>query len=362
MIDWAHAEALAFASLLADGTPVRLTGQDTSRGTFSQRHLVLHDFQTGATFTPLQALPEAQASFEVYDSPLAEAAPLGFEYGYSTHARDALVLWEAQFGDFANVAQVLIDQFIASGRAKWGQTSSLVLLLPHGFEGQGPEHSSARVERFLQLSAQDNMRVCNCTTAAQYFHLLRRQAGLLWTDPRPLVIFTPKSLLRHPLAASRLADLATGTFMPVIDDLDARSRAHEITRLILCSGHIFVDLASGAARGEHPETAIVRIEQLYPFPATELDEIFAEYPRLSEVLWVQEEPMNMGAWTFVSPRIRRLLPDRVRFEYVGRPDRASPAVGSHEIFRAEQEQIVATAFRPLGETPSPVAVEVGHGS
>jgi 2-oxoglutarate dehydrogenase E1 component len=361
LIDWPHADALAFASLLADGTPIRLTGQDTERGTFSQRHLVLHDAQTGTTFVPLQVLPEAQASFEVYDSPLAEAAPLGFEYGYSIQARDALVLWEAQFGDFANVAQVLIDQFISSGQVKWGQTSSLVLLLPHGLEGQGPEHSSARVERFLQLAAQNNLRIANCTTSAQYFHLLRRQAALLWSDPRPLVIFTPKSLLRHPLAASQLSDLTIGGFQPIIDDVAARSRSSEITRLILCSGRVFVDLTSSSARGEHPETALVRIEELYPFPSEELEEVIAGYPKLREVLWVQEEPKNMGAWTFVAPRIRRLLPEEMSFTYVGRPERASPAVGTHDLYRAEQQQLVAAAYGPLELTSTLLAIEVGDG-
>lgn len=360
-IDWAHAEALAFASLLAEGTPIRISGQDTSRGTFSQRHLVLHDAQTGATYVPLQAMADARASFEVYDSPLAEAAPLGFEYGYSTQARDALVLWEAQFGDFANVAQVLIDQFIAAGQVKWNQVSSLVLLLPHGLEGQGPEHSSARMERFLQLAAQRNLRIVDCTTAAQYFHLLRRQARLLWSDPRPLVIFTPKSLLRHPLAASRLSDLAQGQFQPVLDDSQARGRASEISRLIFCTGHVYVDLASSAKRADHPETAIVRIEQLYPFPDEEIEATINGYPRLREVLWVQEEPMNMGAWFFVAPRLRHLLPAAIPLTYVGRPDRASPAVGSHDLYQAEQEHIVAAAFEPMGASATPLAIEVAYG-
>lgn len=362
MIDWAQAEALAFGSLLADGTPIRLTGQDTGRGTFSQRHLILHDSRTGQTYIPLQALPEAHASFEVYDSPLAEAAPVGFEYGYSTCARDTLVLWEAQFGDFVNVAQVLIDQFITAGQVKWGQTSSLVMLLPHALEGQGPEHSSARMERFLQLAAQDNIRIANCTTAAQYFHLLRRQAALLWRYPRPLIIFTPKSLLRHPLAGSHLADLTHGAFQPVIDDTASRSRAGEIQRLILSSGHVYVNLVSSPARGEHPETAIVRLEQLYPFPTTELEEAIAGYPKLREVLWVQEEPMNMGAWTFVAPRIRPLLPAEVPLAYVGRPRRASPAVGPHELYQREQEEVIAAAYGPLDVTSTSTAIEVGHGN
>ncbi|MBX6771250.1 MAG: 2-oxoglutarate dehydrogenase E1 component [Chloroflexi bacterium] len=362
LIDWAHAEALAFASLLVDGVPIRLTGQDTARGTFSQRHLVLHDFETGATYIPLQALPEARASFEVYDSPLAEAAPLGFEYGYSTQAHDALVLWEAQFGDFANVAQVMIDQFIASGQAKWGQTTSLILLLPHGLEGQGPEHSSARVERFLQLAARGNMRIANCTTAAQYFHLLRRQAALLSREPRPLVIFTPKSLLRHPLAASHLSELASGAFQPVIDDREARARADRIRRLILCSGHVYVDLAASSWRAQHSETAIVRIEQLYPFPTSELAQLLASYPALREVIWVQEEPRNMGAWAFVEPYLRTLVGPRASLSYVGRPESASPAVGAHDLYRAEQEALVQAAFQPTAPTHAePAPLEVGHG-
>lgn len=361
MIDWAHAEVLAFASLLADGTPVRLTGQDTARGTFSQRHLVLHDPATGETFTPLQALSDAHASFEVFDSPLEEAAPLGFEYGYSTLARDALVIWEAQFGDFANAAQVIIDQFIAAGQAKWGQDSSLVILLPHALEGQGPEHSSARIERFLQLAAENNLRLVNCTTAGQYFHLLRRQAALLWRDPRPLVIFAPKGLLRHPLAASSLSDLATGQFQPVIDDAASRSHSNEITRLILCSGHIYVDLAASPLHEAHPEVAIARLEQLYPFPSVELQDIVDGYPRLREVLWVQEEPLNMGAWTFVEPRIARVLPGDIPLSYVGRPRRASPAVGAHDLYTAEQGQIIAAAFGPLGATSAPLVIEVSHG-
>src|SRR5579875_618230 len=362
LIDWAHAEALAFASLLADGVPIRLTGQDTARGTFSQRHLVLHDFETGATYIPLQVLPEARASFEVYDSPLAEAAPLGFEYGYSTQAHDALVLWEAQFGDFANVAQVMIDQFIASGQAKWGQTTSLILLLPHGLEGQGPEHSSARVERFLQLAARGNMRIANCTTAAQYFHLLRRQAALLAREPRPLVIFTPKSLLRHPLAASHLSELASGAFQPVIDDREARARADRIRRLILCSGHVYVDLAASSWRAQHPETAIVRLEQLYPFPTTELAQLLSSYPALREVIWVQEEPRNMGAWAFIEPHLRALIGPRASLSYVGRPASASPAVGAHDLYRAEQEALVQAAFQPTASAHAqPAPLEVGHG-
>jgi len=343
-IDWAHAETLAFASLLAEGVPVRLTGQDTERGTFSQRHLVLHDVRTGRRYVPLAALPQARASFAVYNSPLSENAVLGFEYGYSVQAPRALVLWEAQFGDFANAAQVIIDQFIVAGKAKWRQTPALVLLLPHGYEGQGPEHSSARPERFLQLAAEENLRIVNCTTAAQYFHVLRRQARLLESDPRPLVILTPKSLLRHPLAAARLDELATGSFQPVLDDPAAVDRRNDITRLLLCSGKIYVDLVSSEQRATATDTAIVRLEELYPFPAEELAQVLARYPALREAIWVQEEPKNMGAWSYVAPLLRDLLPPALELRYIGRPSRAAPAEGSAEAHAVEQARIVREAL------------------
>ena len=246
---WGHAESLAFASILADGVPIRLTGQDCEPGTFGHRHAVLHDPNTGERYVPLQALPSARASFAIYNSPLSENAALGFEYGYSMHAPGVLVLWEAQFGDFANGAQVIIDQFLVSGGAKWQQIASLVLLLPHGYEGQGPEHSSARLERFLQLTAGDNIRVVNCTSPAQYFHALRRQALLLQSDPRPLVIMTPKSLLKEATVASSLPDLSLGSFQPVIDDPIARAHGSRITRLILCSGKVYVDLTKARVCG-----------------------------------------------------------------------------------------------------------------
>ncbi len=268
-IDWGHAEILAFGSILEDGTPIRLTGQDTERGTFSHRHLMLHDPVGGGHLVPLQALPTARASFAVHNSPLSENAALGFEYGYSMHAQGALVLWEAQFGDFGNSAQVIIDQFLVAGNAKWSQTPSLVLLLPHGYEGQGPEHSSARLERFLQLAANDNIQVVNCTTAAQFFHLLRRQAARLKTHPRPLVVMTPKSLLRHPRAGSSLVDLTTGGFQTVIDDTEAD--VGKVTRLVLCSGKVYVDLVGSELREKANRIAIGRIEQLYPFPYERCD-------------------------------------------------------------------------------------------
>ncbi len=345
-IDWGHAESLALASILADGEPIRLSGQDTERGTFSQRHLVLHDVNSGQPFIPLQALPQARASFAVYNSPLSEAAVLGFEYGYSVHAPGTLVLWEAQFGDFANAGQVVIDQFIAAARAKWRQLPSLVLLLPHGYEGQGPEHSSGRVERYLQLAAEDNLRIVNATTAAQYFHLLRGQAALVGSAPRPLVVMTPKSLLRHPAAASSLADLANGHFQPVLLDPATRARPEAAERLLLCSGKIAVELAAARdALGEGREAvAIVRVEQLYPFPSAALEQALRGFSQLREVLWVQEEPRNMGAWSFVAPRLEALLPRHARLDYAGRPERASTAEGQAEAHAAEQARIVEAAL------------------
>jgi 2-oxoglutarate dehydrogenase E1 component len=352
VIDWAHAELLAFASLLAEGIPIRLTGQDTIRGTFSQRHVAFYDFETGERVIPLQQMPAARASFAVYNSPLSEAGPLGFEYGYSVQAPDALVLWEAQFGDFANVAQVIIDQFIVSGWAKWRQRSALVLLLPHGYEGQGPEHSSARLERFLQLAAEDNVRIANCTTAAQYFHLLRRQAILRTVDPRPLIVMTPKSLLRHPRAMSPMRELAEGRFQPVLDDPTARQRPDDVTRLILCSGKVYVDLVTSQFAATASHVAIVRVEELYPFPGDELAAILRQYPNARDVVWLQEEPKNMGAWTSMQPRLQPLLNGRT-LRYIGRPERASPAEGFAEMHEQEQARIIAEAFAGVPEPAVP---------
>ncbi|HXF95537.1 MAG TPA: multifunctional oxoglutarate decarboxylase/oxoglutarate dehydrogenase thiamine pyrophosphate-binding subunit/dihydrolipoyllysine-residue succinyltransferase subunit, partial [Gemmatimonadales bacterium] len=342
-IEWAHAEALAFASLLIEGTPIRLTGQDTERGTFSQRHLVLHDARDGRRYCPIQHLPGARAPFELFNSPLSELACLGFEYGYAVQAPEALVLWEAQFGDFANGAEVIIDQFITAGLAKWGETSRLTLLLPHGYEGQGPEHSSARLERFLALGAEGNMRVANCTTPAQYFHLLRRQAR--HATLRPLVLMTPKSLLRLPAATSRLEDLARGRFDPVLDDPTASDRRERIRRLLLCSGKVYYDLLASehAARASH--IAIARVELLYPFPAGELKALVSRYPNLTEVVWVQEEPRNMGARKFVLPKLReQVVPEGVAIRDVSRPERSSPAEGYPAAHQAEQARIVRAAF------------------
>ncbi|HEY0733809.1 MAG TPA: 2-oxoglutarate dehydrogenase E1 component [Herpetosiphonaceae bacterium] len=352
-IDWGHAESLAFASILVDGTPIRLSGQDSERGTFSHRHAVLHDAKTGDRYVPLQSLPAARASFAVYNSPLSENAVLGFEYGYSMHAPGVLVLWEAQFGDFVNGAQVIIDQFLVSGRAKWGQTPSLVLLLPHGYEGQGPEHSSARLERFLQLAADGNIRVANCTTAAQYFHLLRRQAALLEQSPRPLVIMTPKSLLRHPRAAASLDELAQGSFRPVIVEHIGAQSDDQVTRIILCSGKVYVDLMSKVEESGVEGLAIGRIEELYPFPADDLRAELERYRKLREVVWLQEEPRNMGAWSYIAPRLQALLGSEIELQYAGRADSASTAEGSLGLHTAEQARIITAALEGSAE---PVAV------
>jgi len=341
-IDWAHAEALAIASLLTEGVPVRFTGQDTERGTFSQRHLVLHDVENGETWAPISNLPGAQASLELHNSPLSELATLGFEYGYSSAAPETLVMWEAQFGDFVNSAQVIVDQFLAAGLAKWGVTTRLTLLLPHGYEGQGPEHSSARIERFLQLAAEGAIRVANCTTPAQYFHLLRRQA--LRNRIRPLVIFTPKSLLRHPRATSTLDTLIRGRFEFVIDDSWARGRPETIERLVLCSGKVYYDLIAGAESMTDRRPAVVRLEKLYSFPRQQLEELFQRYPNLREVVWTQEEPQNMGIWDYIDDLLRSILPRNVSLRYAGRPPRASPAEGYPAAHAAAQAQLVAEAL------------------
>ncbi len=347
-IAWAHAEALAFASLLLEGVPIRLTGQDTERGTFSQRHLVLHDADTGERFAPIQHLDGAAAAFELHDSPLSEYACLGFEYGYAAQAPDALVIWEAQYGDFANAAEVIVDQFIIAGLAKWGLTSRLTMLLPHGYEGQGPEHSSARLERYLALGAEGNIRVANCTTPAQYFHVLRDQA--MRPVPRPLVLMTPKGLLRLPAATSGPAELATGGFLPVIDDERHAADRARVRRLVLCSGRLYHELTSPEAAAASPDTAVVRVELLYPFPAGELREVLRRYGALEEIVWAQEEPWNMGARKFVLPELREVVPARIPIVDVSRPERSSPAEGYHAAHRAEQARIVREA---LGSGPAP---------
>jgi 2-oxoglutarate dehydrogenase E1 component len=339
-IDYGHAESLAFGSLLMEGVPIRLTGQDVGRGTFSHRHMVLHDAKTGALCVPVQNLKGALAPLEVYNSPLSELAAMGFEYGYSVAAAESLVVWEAQFGDFVNGAQIILDQFVAAGLSKWGQRTRLTLLLPHGQEGQGPEHSSARLERFLQLAAEGNIRVANPTTPAQYYHLLRRQAR----DPRmrPLVVMTPKSLLRLPAAASKLTDLTTGTFKPVLDD--ANANASQVSRVVLCSGKVYYDLVAEAEKLGTNRPAIVRVEQLYPFPAEELKGIMARFPRASQVVWTQEEPKNMGSWSFMHERLSTILARGMQLRYAGRPERASPAEGYPAAHLAAQKALVADAL------------------
>jgi multifunctional 2-oxoglutarate metabolism enzyme len=341
-IDWGTAEALAFASLITQGHPIRLTGQDTVRGTFSHRHLAFHDERNGEVFIPMQHLTDAQATFEVLNSPLSEVGCLGFEYGYSAADPETLVIWEAQYGDFFNNAEMIVDQFVSSARAKWGQHSRLTMLLPHGYEGSGPEHSSARIERFLQLCANDNMRLANCTTPAQYFHLLRSQ-GLL-NDPRPLIVFTPKSLLRLKESTSRLSDLSTGRFQPVIDDPSGAERRDEVRSLLLCSGRIYYELSLSPQRADTTDVAIARIEQLYPLPVEAILGLVDSYPNLERLYWVQEEPQNMGAWGSLERVLGLARPSHIQWGYIGRPRRASPSEGYAGSHQLEEERIVSEAF------------------
>jgi 2-oxoglutarate dehydrogenase E1 component len=341
-IDWGHAEALAFASLLSEGINVRLTGQDAQRGTFSHRQAVIHDIDTGESYTPLANLPQAKGAFEIWNSPLSETAVMAFEYGFSTAARRDLVLWEAQFGDFANVAQPVIDQFLVADRAKWHQDSSLVLLLPHGYEGQGPEHSSARLERFLQLAAEGNMVVAYPSTPAQYFHVLRRHA--LREERRPLVLMQPKSLLRLPEAASSLEDISSGSFRCLIEDPNSPP-VEDVRRLVFCTGKIFYDLAAVAEKPSH--IALVRVEELFPWPHEDIAQLVDRYPNVDEAVWVQEEPRNMGAWTFISPRLKAGVGNLMPVRYVGRVERASPAEGHKHTHDVEQARIVEEALAPM---------------
>jgi len=353
-IDWALAETLAFGSLMLEGTSVRLSGQDAGRGTFSQRHVTYHDYESGAVYNPLLQLVPGLAKFEVYNSPLSEYAVMGFEFGYSVADPLSLVVWEAQYGDFVNGAQIMIDQFVASAESKWGQPSGLVLLLPHGQEGGGPEHSSARLERFLQLSAENNLQVANCTTPAQYFHLLRRQMrggpdrrGLR----KPLIVMSPKSLLRHPQVISTVEDFTKGAFQPVLDDQTV-SDPKSIRKILLCSGKVYYEvLAAREARKATDETAahtaIVRVEQLYPFPEAELRAVIERYSSASGVVWVQEEPRNMGAWIFMRTRLQRIMANEARaLGYAGRPESASTAPGSPKVHAREQAELLDQAFAP----------------
>jgi len=350
-IDWALGETLAFGTLLLEGTPVRLSGEDTGRGTFSQRHAVLFDYTTAAPYLPLANLDPDQAPFAVWDSHLSEFAVLGFEYGYSVDTPEALCLWEAQFGDFVNGAQVILDQFLASAEEKWNQRSGLVLLLPHGYEGQGPEHSSARIERFLQLSARGNIQVCYPSTPAQYFHLLRRQVR---REPRkPLVIFTPKSVLRLPAAVSTPEELTAGSYREVLEDPRAPD-PKGVKRLLLCAGKVYWELDEQRQRGKVPDLAIARLEQFYPFPKDALAALLAKYGKAAEIAWVQEEPRNMGGWDFVEDRLRPLLKAKQELRFIGRPRSPSPSTGSLKRHMAEQKALVEEAIGGTKPADAPV--------
>jgi len=349
-LDWSTGEALAFATLAVSGTRVRLSGQDSARGTFSHRHAVLHDFSDGHSYVPLQNLGKQQAPVEIYNSPLSEAGVLGFEYGYSLDCPDGLVLWEAQFGDFVNAAQVIVDQFITSAEEKWRRLSGLVLLLPHGFEGMGPEHSSARMERFLQLCAKDNIQVVYPTTPAQYFHCLRRQVLRKWR--KPLIVMTPKSLLRHADSVSPIEQFTQGQFETVIEDNIVEKTAAE--RVILCSGKVYFDLAHKRAELKRKD-AIVRIEQLYPTPKAALRAALNGYAEGTPVVWVQEEPRNMGAACFWHLQLGSRLFGKYPFSVVARPLSASPATGSLRSHRQEQANLLAASF---GDAPTPVPEEL----
>jgi 2-oxoglutarate dehydrogenase E1 component len=344
-VSWAIAEELAFGSILEDGIAIRLSGEDSERGTFSQRHAAFYDTANGQRYVRLQTLSTARAAFEVCNSPLSENAVVGFEFGYSIQKPGQLVLWEAQYGDFVNGAQVMLDEFIVSARAKWGQRPSLVLLLPHGYEGQGPNHSSCRVERFLSLAVDTNLRIANCTTAAQYFHLLRRQAALLKQDPLPLIVLTPKSLLRDPRLVSSLDEFTSGKWNPVIGESASVETREKIHNLVLCSGKIFFEL-DRVERPQDTPVALARVEQFYPYPSEEIEAILSSYPHLEQVHWVQEEPENMGAWNYLRPHLTAQLDGRWPLYYTGRPASSSPAEGSASWHRRIQSDIIERTMRP----------------
>ncbi|MEH7522759.1 2-oxoglutarate dehydrogenase E1 component [Bacillus sp. JJ1503] len=353
-IDWAHAEALAFATILKDGTPIRLTGQDSERGTFSHRNIVLSDEKTGKKYSPMHTISTSNASFAIHNSVLSEAAILGFEYGYNVISPETLVLWEAQFGDFANGAQVILDQFISAGKAKWGQTSGIVMLLPHGYEGQGPEHSSARLERFLQLAAENNWSVANLSSSAQYFHILRRQAATLLTDEvKPLVLMAPKSLLRHASAAAYLEEFTNGEFQPIVEQPGLGKEPEQVERIVFTTGRLAVELSDTLTDVEQYNWLdIIRIEELYPFPEQEIKNLLKKYKNLKEVIWTQEEPKNMGAWTYIAPRLQQLIPNDIQVSYNGRPDMASPSEGDPLVHKKEQQRIINNVFTPAKEKVS----------
>jgi 2-oxoglutarate dehydrogenase E1 component len=340
-LDWAAGEALAFATLATENAPVRLSGQDSERGTFSHRHAVLHDVENGKEYRPFQNIAPDQAPVEIYNSPLSETGVVGFEYGYSLDMPDGLVAWEAQFGDFWNAAQVIVDQFIAAAEDKWRRLSGITLLLPHGMEGQGPEHSSARLERFLELAADDNIQVVQPTTPAQFFHCLRRQVLRRWR--KPLVVMTPKSLLRNPRVVSRLDEFASGRFERILPDA-VPANAPEITRILMCSGKVYFDLDRERERLGRKDVAILRLEQLYPLKDTSLEAVLRSYRDGTPVYWVQEEPENMGAWRFLKIRFGEAVLGRLPFKGISRPTSASPATGSHSSHKQEQEKLIAEAF------------------
>ncbi|GGB55836.1 2-oxoglutarate dehydrogenase E1 component [Virgibacillus dakarensis] len=345
--DWGAGEALTYASILQDGIPVRLTGQDSERGTFAHRHIVLHDVKKQDSYCLMHGLDEAKASFDIRNSPLSEAGVLGYEYGYSVQSPNTLVLWEAQFGDFANAAQVIFDQFISAARAKWGEKSNMVILLPHGYEGQGPEHSSARLERYLQLAAENNIIVANVTSSAQFFHLIRRQAAMRGREEaRPLILMTPKSLLRNQRVASSAEEFSEGRFQALRSQPNLKVSKEDAKRLLIGSGKVMVDIEEALDKSEESFDwlRVLRLEQIYPFPEEELAKELAEMPNVEEIVWVQEEPKNMGAWDFVDDYLRDLLKDGQTLRYIGRPDRAAPAVGEPNVHKTEQNQIVREAI------------------
>ncbi|MFD2208301.1 2-oxoglutarate dehydrogenase E1 component [Virgibacillus halophilus] len=349
-VDWGAGEALAYSSILRDGIPIRLTGQDSQRGTFAHRHMVLHDAETNDNYCPLHGLERTDVTFDIRNSPLSEAGVLGYEYGYSIQSPETLVLWEAQFGDFANAAQVIFDQFIAAARAKWGDKSNMVMLLPHGYEGQGPEHSSARLERYLQLAAENNWIVANVTSSAQFFHLIRRQAAMRGREEaRPLVLMTPKSLLRNQRVASAPEEFSEGKFQPFRNQPGLKISKKNAKRLLIGSGKVMVDIedALEKAEGKFDWLRILRLEQIYPFPEKDLLKEIKDMPNLEEIVWVQEEPKNMGAWNFVDDYLRKHLQNHQQLRYIGRPDRSSPAVGEPNVHKMEQNEIIKSAINPI---------------
>jgi 2-oxoglutarate dehydrogenase E1 component len=348
-VDWGMGEHMAFASLVASGYPIRLSGEDSGRGTFTHRHSVLHDQDREkwdiGTYIPLQHVADGQAPFEVIDSILSEEAVLGFEYGYAAAEPNTLTIWEAQFGDFANGAQVVIDQFIASGEVKWGRVNGLVMMLPHGYEGQGPEHSSARLERFMQLCADINMQVVQPTTASQIFHLLRRQ--MIRSFRKPLIIMTPKSLLRNKDATSPISEFTKGEFHTVLGEQDANVDPQKVTRLIMCSGKVYYDLVKAREAKKSKDTAIIRVEQLYPFPHKAFSAELKKYPNVVELVWTQDEPQNQGAWFFIQHNIHENMFEGQKLGYSGRPASASPACGYSHLHQDQQKSLVDGAFAKL---------------